>query len=696
MERKSNRLINEKSPYLLQHAYNPVDWYPWCEEAFEKAKREDKPVFLSIGYSTCHWCHVMERESFEDEEVARILNENYVPIKVDREERPDIDALYMSVCQMMTGSGGWPLTVIMTPDKEPFFAGTYFPKESLYGRAGLKDILLRIAQLWKEDRERVLESAQQVVQAVKSQEEESYGGAELSETTIHRAYGNLLASYDEEFGGFGSAPKFPIPHNIMFLLRYWRRYKKDRALQMAVDTLKKMRLGGIWDHVGFGFHRYSTDREWHLPHFEKMLYDNALLMTAYAEAYQASGEDIFGRTVEEIAEYLLRDMRSPEGAFYSAEDADSEGEEGKFYLWSLEGLERVLTKEELELAVKVFSVQEGGNYLEEATRQKTGKNILRMKKTLSEMSEELGIEEGELRQRMEEIRVKLLREREKRVRPLRDDKILTDWNALAVVGFVRAGLALGRNDYIEIAKGCADFLMDRMLTEDGRLLHRFREGEAEIEGFLEDYAYLIWALTDLYMAVFEDRHLDTARVLLERSIELFRDERSGAFFQSADTWGDLFARKKEIYDGALPSGNSVMAYNLVRLSRIMEEPKLEGLARDILDAFSQVLVAYPSAHTFSMIALDLLIGGGFELKGEGEPDRVKRDLVSIQSSFVPEGVFIAKPIEGRGSVRYTLCRGRVCEPPSDRIEEIRDRLLAGSVSEEHSAPRESTAHGGKK
>ena len=673
MERKPNRLINEKSPYLLQHAYNPVDWYPWCEEAFEKAKREDKPIFLSIGYSTCHWCHVMERESFEDEEVARILNEHYVAIKVDREERPDVDALYMSVCQMMTGSGGWPLTVIMTPDKEPFFAGTYFPKESMYGRAGLKDILLRIAQLWKEDRKRVLESARQVVEAVRSQEGESYGGAELSETTIHRAYGNLLASYDEEFGGFGSAPKFPIPHNIMFLLRYWRRYEKERSLEMAVETLKNMRLGGIWDHVGFGFHRYSTDREWHLPHFEKMLYDNALLMIAYAEAFQVTKEDLFGRTVEEIAEYLLRDMRSPEGAFYSAEDADSEGEEGKFYLWSLEDLERVLTKEELDLAVRVYSLEKEGNFLEEATKRKTGKNILRMRKSLSEYARDLGIDEQDLRQSLEEIRTKLFKEREKRVRPLRDDKILTDWNALAIAGFVKAGLALEREDFIKIAEGCADFLLNKMV-KDGDLLHRYREGSADIPAFLEDYAYLIWALTDLYMATFEERWIRWAESLLEKAIELFRDHESGAFYQSREGDGDLFARKKEIYDGALPSGNSVMAYNLVRLSRILERPELEKMAGEVLSSFSQILSSYPSAHTFSMIALDLLISGGFEIKAKGDPARAREELVSLQREFLPEGIFVLVPSTDTDGVSYMLCRNRACEVPQDSIEGIRKRL----------------------
>jgi len=682
MERKPNRLIHEKSPYLRQHAFNPVDWYPWCEEAFEKAKREDKPIFLSIGYSTCHWCHVMERESFEDEEIAKILNENFVSIKVDREERPDVDALYMSVCQMMTGSGGWPLTIVMTPEKEPFFAGTYFPKESLYGRAGLRDILLRIAQLWKEDRDRILESAKQIVKAVKSQEEESYSGAQLNETIIHRAYGNLLASYDEEFGGFGSAPKFPVPHNLMFLLRYWRRYGKERALEMVLKTLTSMRLGGIWDHVGFGFHRYSTDREWHLPHFEKMLYDNALLMIAYSEGYQASGDDFFRRTVEEIAEYLLRDMRSQEGAFFSAEDADSEGEEGKFYLWGIDELKEVLTKEELEIATVVFSLAEEGNFLEEATKRRTGRNILRMRKRPEEYARDLGMEEEVIRQRLEEIRVKLFKAREKRVRPLKDEKILTDWNSLAIVGFVRAGLALGREDYIEVAQGCADFLLDRIITQEGEVLHRYKDGEAGIGGFLEDYAYLLWALTELYMATFEERYLETAERLLEKTLSLFRDPGTGAFYQTRDTDGELFARKREIYDGALPSGNSVMAFNLERLSRILERSELGEMAHQTLLAFSEILNAYPSAHTFSMIALDLLINGGFELKVRGNPQKAREEVSLIQREFLPEGVFVHTGDDSGDGVSYMLCRNRTCEVPQDDIEGIRKRLQVGvSISE---------------
>ncbi len=665
--RKPNRLINEKSPYLLQHAHNPVDWFPWCDEAFEKAKKEDKPVFLSVGYSTCHWCHVMEKESFEDEEIARILNENFVSIKVDREERPDVDALYMGVCQMMTGSGGWPLTVVMTPDKKPFFAGTYFPKESVYGRAGLKDILLRIAQLWKEEREKVLRSADEVMRAVSESAGESFRGAELGEVTIHRAYGNLLANYDEELGGFGSAPKFPIPHNLMFLMRYFRRTGKERALEMVVRTLERMRLGGIWDHVGFGFHRYSTDREWILPHFEKMLYDNALLIYPYTEAYLITGREDFARVVEEIIEFLKRDMLSPEGGFYSAWDADSEGEEGKFYLWSIEELEKVLSKEELNLAVKIFSLEEEGNFLEEATRRKTGRNVLYMRKPPGEIAKELGVEEDVLRQRIEEIRVRLFKERERRQKPLRDEKILTDWNGLVIGALARAGSALGRDDFVQMAVKCAEFILKNLYPE-GKLLHRWKDGEAKVPAFLEDYAFLIWGLTELYFSTFEERYLREAQKLTREAIDKFRDGEGGAFFQTSQEHRDIPVRKKEIYDGAIPSGNSVMAYNLIRLSRLLEDPSFEEHSRDVLDSFSAVISSYPDAHTFSLIALDLMVNGTFELKGEGESAR--EELLKLGRSFLPEGVFYLKNTAEGGGCRYYLCKNGSCLEPVGSVEEL--------------------------
>ncbi len=681
--RKPNRLIEEKSPYLRQHAYNPVDWFPWCEEAFEKARREDKPIFLSIGYSTCHWCHVMEKESFEDEEVAEILNTYYVPIKVDREERPDIDAVYMSVCQMMTGSGGWPLTVIMTPDKKPFFAGTYFPKESRFGRPGLKDILLRIAQIWRENREKVLETADKVVQVL--EEEGGPSPGDVGEDLIHRAFGDLFGTYDTSYGGFGSAPKFPVPHNLMFLMRYFRRTGNDEAIKMVRNTLIRMRMGGIWDHVGFGFHRYSTDREWKLPHFEKMLYDNALLIYTYSEAFQITGEEIFGKTVEEIATYLTRDMLSEEGGFYSAEDADSEGEEGRFYTWTMDELREVLTEEEMRVAKEVFSLEEEGNYLEEATRRRTGRNVLYMRKTLSEYAADLGYGKEDLEKILERIREKLLKARERRERPLKDDKILADWNGLAIAGFSKAGVVLGRKDLVDIAKRCADFVLSKMVRDD-RVLHRYKEGTAEIPGFLEDYAYLIWGLTELYFATFEGGYLKKALELTEHLFKHFWDERGG-FYKTPDYGENVLVRRREIYDGALPSGNGIMAYNLVRIGRLTGREELVRRSEDILRSFGDELRLVPSAYTFSIMALDLLINGTFELVAvPGSRADTVEGLLGLERNFLPEGVFLlkdetaeeiapyTKDMVSTGETTFYLCRNNACERPTTDLGEVLERI----------------------
>ena len=678
-ERKPNRLIKEKSPYLRQHAYNPVDWYPWSEEAFEKAKKEDKPIFLSIGYSTCHWCHVMEKESFEDEEIAEILNKYFVPIKVDREERPDIDAFYMSVCQAMTGSGGWPLTIIMTPDKEPFFAGTYFPKESYFGRPGLKEILLTIKELWEKDRERVLNTAKHLVKALQEAAKEKAHGS-LGEETLHRAFSELFTSYDEHFGGFGNAPKFPIPHNLMFLGRYYYRYKREQALKMIDKTLTMMRMGGIYDQVGFGFHRYSTDREWLLPHFEKMLYDQALLLIAYTEGYQLLGKELFKRTVYEIVEFLERDMLSPEGAFYSAWDADSEGEEGKFYTWSLQELKEVLNEDELKLVTQVFNLREEGNYLEEATKRRVGRNVLHVGRPYEKVAEELGISLEELSNKLEEIRRKLFEAREKRVKPLRDEKILTDWNGLAIAGLSYAGRSLGEEKFIDMAKRAADFILKNMVDERGYLLHRYMEGEAKFPGFLEDYAYLVWGLFELYEATLEDKYLKEALRLQELQIKHFWDEENGGFFQTPDFFTDIPVRKKEVYDGATPSGNSVSAYNLIRLGRLLGRKELEEYGVKTLQAFSWEISNFPSAHTFSLIALDLVVNGTKELVIVNLKEREKLTeiyrkylpdlLVALKTPELSELSEFIKSIPESDKELYYLCRNYACEKPSDKLEEV--------------------------
>ncbi|MDX1587174.1 MAG: thioredoxin domain-containing protein, partial [Balneolaceae bacterium] len=452
-----NRLADEKSPYLLQHADNPVNWYPWGEEAFTKAKEEDKPIFLSIGYATCHWCHVMAHESFEDEGVAEMMNRVFVNIKVDREERPDIDNTYMTVCQMLTGSGGWPLTIIMTPDKKPFYAATYIPKSGRYGRPGMRELIPRINGLWENDREKVHNSAEEIIQAFQKSNRQK-PGEEVSTQLLDKAFQVYSKQYDEDHGGFGSSPKFPSPHNLMYLLRYWHRSKNERALKMVTDTLDAMRKGGLFDQVGYGFHRYSTDAEWLVPHYEKMLYDQAMLVMAYTEAWQATGNLRFKKTARHTIEYVLRDMQDSGGAFYSAEDADSEGEEGKFYIWSVDEIRETLPGPEAELAIEVFNLTEDGNYTDEASRQQTGKNILHYTKPIEELAEERDMPVEKLQNKLDDIRKQLYRKREQRERPLLDDKILTDWNGLMIAALAKSGRAFDEEKQIEAAEQAYAFI----------------------------------------------------------------------------------------------------------------------------------------------------------------------------------------------------------------------------------------------
>ncbi|MFH1624202.1 MAG: thioredoxin domain-containing protein, partial [Pseudomonadota bacterium] len=542
-----NRLISEKSPYLLQHAYNPVDWYPWREETFEKAEREGKPIFLSIGYSTCHWCHVMEKESFEDPEVARLMNETFVCIKVDREERPDIDSVYMTACQMMTGSGGWPLTIIMTPGKKPFFAATYIPKESRFGRKGMKALIPNIKKVWESRKGEVIGSAEKVSKELEKISHDAPGEG-LGEAMLTMAYGHLSRIFDERYAGFGSAPKFPMPHNVMFLLRYWKRSGDERALMTAEKTLDAMRRGGIYDHVGFGFHRYSTDAGWLLPHFEKMLYDQASLAMAYTEAYQAIDKKReYKKTAREIFTYVLREMTDPGGGFYSAQDADSEGEEGRFYLWSQEEIRHILSTEEAELVEKVFNIEEKGNFLEEATGKEAGQNILHLRKSLPEIASDLKITLETLEEGIEGARKKLFGERKKRVHPHKDDKILTDWNGMMIAALAKGAQVFGETTYEEAARRSAHFILDRMFDGQGRLYHRYRDGEAAIPAFLDDYAFLIWGLIELYEATFESVYLERALDFNALLLEHFWDRDSGGFYFVADDAPRILVRKKEMY-----------------------------------------------------------------------------------------------------------------------------------------------------
>jgi uncharacterized protein YyaL (SSP411 family) len=640
---KPNRLIHEKSPYLLQHAYNPVDWYPWDPEAFHKAEKEGKPIFLSIGYSTCHWCHVMERESFEDTDVAEAINDAFVSIKVDREERPDIDATYMKVCQMMTGSGGWPLSIIMTPDRRPFFAGTYIPKETGHGRIGMLDLIAQIKDIWENDRKRALDVSSRVVESLKL--EPRIKAHTLGEETLKFAYLQLSQSFDPRHGGFRTAPKFPTPHNLLYLLRYWKRTGEEKALSMVERTLRSIRMGGVYDQIGFGVHRYSTDAHWLVPHFEKMLYDQALATMAYTETYQTTGDPFYRQVSEEIIGYVLSEMISPQGGFYSAEDADSEGEEGKFYVWTEDEIRDLLAPEELNAFNTVYNVSEEGNYQDEATRRKTGKNILHMKKTLAEYASELGITEESLKLMLEQSRTKLLETRGNRVRPHLDDKVLTSWNGLMIAALAKAGRALREPRYIEAASKTVDFILSTMRTPEGRILRRYRDGDTSISGFLEDYAFFVWGLLEMYESTFETNYLRLAIEYNDAMIGFFWDETGGGFFSTAADSEEILVREKEAYDGALPSANSVALLNLVRISKLTADPDLDGKMSALIDRFSEQVYTSPMSHTFFMTAMDFINGPSHEVVVIGSPgaEDTEAMLRALSERFLPNKVVLFIP-----------------------------------------------------
>lgn len=643
---KPNRLIDEKSPYLLQHAYNPVDWYPWGEEAFAKAKAEDKPVFLSVGYSTCHWCHVMEHESFEDEEVAGALNDVFVCIKVDREERPDIDTIYMTVCQAMTGSGGWPLTIIMTPDKRPFYAGTYFPKHNRYGRPGIIDLARGIQESWQEKRDELLQIAEQVTDHLQSMVTASPLSGGLGEEVLTRAYDSLAKAYDSKHGGFGHAPKFPTPHNLSFLLRYWQRTGEAKALEIVSHTLDAMGQGGMFDQVGFGFHRYSTDREWLLPHFEKMLYDQALLAIAYLDAYQAGKQPSHATKAQEIFTYVLRDMTDEDGGFYSAEDADSEGEEGKFYVWTTEELRRVLTPANAEIAIKVYSALDDGNFHDEATREKTGTNILHLTKPLGQLAQELEMSTDELGRHLTEIRQTLWGVRENRIHPFKDNKILTDWNGLMIAALARGGRVLGQERYTQAAEDAVAFIKNNLLRPDGKLLKRYREGEAALPAHVDDYAFLVWGLIELYETTFKPYYLRLALSLNEILLKLFQDTEHGGLFLTSEDAEELLVRPKEVYDGAIPSGNSVAALNNLRLARLTGQQELEEAGQSIIEAFAGDVAQNPAAHTFMLQAVDYLLGPAQEILivGDVGAEDTNQLLRALNAEFLPRKAVLVYPV----------------------------------------------------
>lgn len=641
----TNRLANEKSPYLLQHADNPVDWFPWGNEAFEKAQREDKPIFLSIGYSTCHWCHVMAQESFENRTVARLLNEVFVCIKVDREERPDIDHIYMMVCQLMTTTGGWPLTIMMTPDKRPFFATTYLPQTTRFGRIGLLELLPRIKSRWQNQREQLLTTADQVIAALQhvSQEPEK---EELDVTILEKTYEKLTQSFDKTYGGFGGAPKFPTPHNLLFLLRYWKRSNEAQAIAMVEKTLQIMRQGGIYDHIGFGFHRYSTDEQWLVPHFEKMLYDQAQLSCAFIEAYQATKKQEFGDTAREIFTYVLRDMTSPQGGFYSAEDADSEGKEGEFYLWSEKEITEILGKD-ADIFIKLFSIKSEGNFVEQATGMRNRKNILYQEKTRACIAHDLHISEQELKSRIEKWRRRLFEARKERIHPHKDDKILTDWNGLMIAALAKGSQAFHEPAYAAAAQKAADFILRCMRTPDGGLLHRYRDGHAAILANLDDYAFFIWGLIELYEATFTADYLDIALELNEAMLEHFWDDERGGFYFTPDETDQLPVRVRQSFDGAIPSGNSIALFNLLRLGRMSINHHYEVTAAQMIRAFAGRIKEYPRDHTQFLASFDFALGPHYEvvIVGDSRAHDTRKMLETLQRNFLPNAVILFRPSE---------------------------------------------------
>lgn len=626
----TNRLIHEKSPYLLQHAHNPVEWHAWGPEAFAKARAEDKPIFLSVGYSTCHWCHVMERESFEDDGIAGIINRHFVPVKVDREERPDVDRIYMTFVQATTGSGGWPMSVWLTPDLKPFFGGTYFPPDNRYGRPGFRAVLEQIATAWERDRGQIAASGEDVLNQLRSHLNAAPGITLLSDAALDSAFYAFRRTFDSQSGGFGGAPKFPRPSVYNFLFRYYHRTKNREALDMVLQTLQAMAKGGMHDQLGGGFHRYSVDAKWLVPHFEKMLYDQAQLAISYVEAFQITGDNFYANVARDILDYVLRDMTHSEGGFYSAEDADSVIDpadpetkgEGAFYLWTKAEIEKILGQPAADAFNAQYGVEENGNVRQDPQGEFTGKNILFQ----ANAAEVPG-------------REKLLAARSGRIRPHLDDKILTAWNGLMISAFAKAAGPLNEPRYLEAARRSADFVLDKMVRQPFmEVLRRFRDGEAAVPGFLDDYAFLVQGLLDLYEAEFNPARLEAAVRLTEKQRELFEDSEQGGFFSTASGQEDLVLRMKDDYDGAEPSGNSVAALNLLRLAQITDRADFRGSAQKLLRACAQHLQENAQAVPQMLVAYEFSIAEIQQIILVGPAQEF---LEAVYHRFLPHSIVLA-------------------------------------------------------
>jgi len=682
--KSSNHLKNQQSPYLLQHADNPVDWYPWGEEALLKAKQENKPIFLSIGYSTCHWCHVMEHESFENPEIAEVINQNFVCIKVDREERPDLDNIYMQSVMALTGSGGWPLSVFLTPEGKPFYGGTYFPPEDKYGRPGFKSLLLTIAQAWKNKQEEISKATGELQNYLDLQLAKVRTG-EITDSLLKSAFEALASIYDSTYGGFGSAPKFPMSHNLSFLLAYWYRSDHTQALEMVEKTLQNMARGGINDLLGGGFHRYSTDPYWLVPHFEKMLYDQALLSRTYLEAFQATKNEYYARIAKEIFHYVLRDLIHPQGGFYSAEDADSEGKEGKFYLWKSEEVKQVLGEKDGELFCQIFDMTDSGNF--------EGENILHLQKPAELLAKLHNLTSRELQDFLQRTKNKLFEIRKERVHPHKDDKILTDWNGLMIASLAYGYSVLGDERYLRAAEQSANFILNN-LQKNGRLLKHYRIKAADVPGYLDDYAFLIHGLIELYQASFDPRWLKEALRLTDDMLKLFWDKEKGGFFFSGQDSEKLISRTKEIYDGALPSSNSMAIYDLLRLGKLTMRPEYINRAEQALKSFAGTIAENPSAYCQMLIALDFYLGPTKEIvvAGKRESRDTKEIFESINRHYLPRKVvlFNSDDTEGKelqelvpflenmtakdGAATAYVCENFVCQLPTKDLAKLEELL----------------------
>lgn len=686
----TNGLIDQTSPYLLQHAHNPVNWLSWGSEAFEIAQKQDKPIFLSIGYSTCHWCHVMERESFENEQVAEIMNEHFVSIKVDREQRPDVDEIYMNAVVMMTGSGGWPLSVFLTPEGKPFYGGTYFPPRDAYGRPGFERLLLSIADAWKNRRRELIGSAAKMSELLQNQSGPIEKG-NLSPEMLDGAFVSFQNSFDAVNAGFGNAPKFPQPSNLSMLLSYWHRTADNQALEMVEKTLDAMATGGIYDHIGGGFHRYSTDAKWLVPHFEKMLYDQALLSKVYLQAYQITKKEQYARIAREIFDYVLRDMTYPAGGFYSAEDADSEGSEGIFYLWDPEQTTSVLDEEQARLFNAYYGVTNEGNFEE-------GKTILNITTSMDQLEKEFQKDRAEIENILTAARTRLFQEREIRTRPHRDEKIITAWNSLMISSLACGGAVLDEGKYIEAARRSAEFILST-LHKNGRLMRYYRDGRVVEKAFLDDYAFTTMGMLDLYEATFDVKWLIEAKSLSNQMIDLFADTDRGGFFMAGKDGEKLIARTKPGSDGAIPSGNSVAALVLLKLGRLTMDQHFTELGGKVLEAFSQQLERSPANSSAMLRALDFMLGPAQEIiiAGNADTPDVKRMLKLIRDNFLSNAVvllhepdkadsdlyntvpFIKNQTAIEGKATAYLCENYVCKKPVNNISEF-ENIIAGTAA----------------